>query len=98
MANPDKKAEEWKKAKKLCRLNEETVRMAKEMGLNPRSLIKNIPAPNQQWKAPVHVWIHELYEERQEKAAKKAAAKVRQADPGKRAVTGGSEQGALEHD
>lgn len=27
--------------------------MAKEMGLNPRSLIKNIPSPSQPWKQPV---------------------------------------------
>jgi len=38
--------------------------MARELGLNPRSLIKNIPAPKQQWKLPVKQWLHELYEER----------------------------------
>jgi hypothetical protein len=32
--------QDWKKAKKLCRLNEEDIRIAKEMGLNPKSLIK----------------------------------------------------------
>lgn len=37
------KSELWTEAKKKCRLNEEDVRMAKEMGLNPKSLIKNIP-------------------------------------------------------
>ncbi|MEW5818293.1 MAG: hypothetical protein AB1798_23255 [Spirochaetota bacterium] len=46
----------WAEAKKKCRLNEETIRMAKELGLNPKSLIKNIPSQDQQWKAPVHVW------------------------------------------
>jgi len=30
-------------AKRRCRLNNGDIRMAKEMGLNPRSLIKNIP-------------------------------------------------------
>lgn len=73
-ANPNRDAE-WKEAKVLCRLNEETVKMAKEMGLNPRSLIKNIPNKTQLWKAPVHVWIREMYEERQEKAMKKNARK-----------------------
>ena len=43
MASNNQKDAEWAEAKKKCRLNEETVRMAKEMGLNPRSLIKNIP-------------------------------------------------------
>jgi hypothetical protein len=74
MAMPKREAE-WKEAKKLCRLNEETVKMAKEMGLNPRRLIKNIPNKTQLWKAPVHVWIREMYEERQEKAAKKKELK-----------------------
>lgn len=75
MVNKDKKNAEWAEAKKKCRLNEETVRMAKEMGLNPRSLIKNIPIKSQSWKAPVDVWIREMYEERQEKALKKKALK-----------------------
>ena len=72
MAN-NKKQSEWAEAKKKCRLNEETVRMAKEMGLNPRSLIKNIPNKTQKWKAPVHVWIREMYQKRQEKALRKKA-------------------------
>jgi len=71
----NKKDAEWAEAKKKCRLNEETIRMAKDMGLNPRSLIKNIPSKTQQWKAPVHEWIRELYEERQEKAKRKKALK-----------------------
>lgn len=54
----------WEEAKKKCRLNVATVQMAKEMGLNPKSLIKNIPNSKEQWKAPVHVWIQDMYEER----------------------------------
>src|SRR5690554_5060259 len=76
-ANPKRDAE-WKEAKKLCRMNEETVKMAKEMGLNPRSLIKNIPNKTQLWKAPVHVWIRDIYEERQEKAMKKKVIKEKE--------------------
>ncbi|MCC2685107.1 MAG: hypothetical protein K0R75_2006 [Paenibacillaceae bacterium] len=64
-----KKEAHWAEAVKKCRLNTESVRMAKEMGLNPLSLIKNIPSKDQLWKAPVHVWIRELYEKRQAKAA-----------------------------
>ena len=75
MASNLKKDAEWAEAKKKCRLNEETVKMAKEMGLNPRSLIKNIPSKSEQWKAPVSVWIREMYQERQEKALKKKARK-----------------------
>lgn len=54
----------WKEAKKKCRLNENDIKMAKELGLNPKSLMKNIPNKNQQWKAPVKDWIRELHEER----------------------------------
>ncbi len=61
----------WAEAKRRCRLNQEEVRMAQEMGLNPRSLIKNIPSPTQLWKAPVREWIRDMYERRQEKAARK---------------------------
>ncbi|HBW34762.1 hypothetical protein [Desulfosporosinus sp. BICA1-9] len=75
MSSNIKKDAEWAEAKKKCRLNEETVKMAKEMGLNPRSLIKNIPNKNELWKAPVSIWIREIYQERQEKALKKKAQK-----------------------
>lgn len=63
--------DKWAEAKKRCRLNMETIQMAKAMGLSPKSLIKNIPGKHKQWKAPVHVWIREMYEGRQEKAARK---------------------------
>lgn len=68
------KPELWAEAKRKCRLNENDIRMAKEMGLNPKSLIKNIPNPKEQWKLPVKDWIYEMYEDRQRKQKKKAAA------------------------
>ena len=71
MASNLKKDAEWAEAKKKCRLNDETLKMAREMGLNPRSVIKNIPSPSQQWKAPVSIWIREMYQERLEKARRK---------------------------
>jgi len=71
MASNQKKDAEWAEAKKKCRLYDETLKMAREMGLNPRSLIKNIPSPSQQWKAPVSIWIREMYQERLEKARQK---------------------------
>lgn len=58
----------WQEAKKKCRLNNEDIKIAKELGLNPKSLIKNIPNKNEQWKAPVSVWIREIYEERKSKS------------------------------
>jgi len=58
----------WQEAKKKCRLNNEDIIIAKELGLNPKSLIMNIPNKNEQWKAPVSVWIREIQEERQRKS------------------------------
>jgi hypothetical protein len=55
---------QWAKAKNVCRLNLEDIRMAKELGISPGSLIKNRPSPSQPWKQPVKEWIHELYKKR----------------------------------
>jgi hypothetical protein len=52
-----------KDAKKKCRLNDEEIAMARELGFQPKSLIRNIPSPSQQWKAPVKEWIRSLHEE-----------------------------------
>src|SRR6266536_1648560 len=64
---------EWAEARNLCRLSANDVRMAKELGMSPRTLIRNRPSHRQRWKAPVHVWVRELYRERQEKARGRAA-------------------------
>jgi hypothetical protein len=63
MAKNNKEAA-WAEAKKRCRLNQADIQMAKELGMAPKSLIKNIPSPKQQWKAPVKVWIRDLYEKK----------------------------------
>ena len=47
----------WQDAKKKCRLNNEDIALAKRLGLNPRSLVKNIPSKSEPWKAPVSVWL-----------------------------------------
>jgi hypothetical protein len=57
----------WAEAMRECRLSVEDIRMAEEMGLNPHSLIKNIPSKSERWRLPVKDWIHELYPKRQEK-------------------------------
>jgi hypothetical protein len=54
----------WEEARRRCRLSDEEVRMAKELGFKPKSLIKNIPSPSQQWKAPVSDWVRALYEKK----------------------------------
>ena len=76
MANK-KREEEWKEVKKKCKVGDETIRMAKEMGINPRTMIKNIPNKAEKWKAPVDVWIREMYDKVKEKSAKKAKAKAK---------------------
>lgn len=58
------KDELWREAKRRCRLSAEAIRMAKEMGMNPRSLMKNIPSQSQRWKMPVEQWIRSIYEKR----------------------------------
>lgn len=50
----------WQNAKKKCRLNDADIALAKRLGLNPRSLIKNIPSKSEPWKAPISVWLHEM--------------------------------------
>lgn len=65
----------WQEAKKKCRLNNEDIKIAKELGLNPKSLIKNIPNKSEQWKAPVSVWIREIQEERESKLLQKQRRK-----------------------
>jgi hypothetical protein len=58
----------WQEAKKKCRLSNEDIKIAKELGLNPKSLIKNIPNKSEQWKAPVSVWIREIQEKTETRA------------------------------
>lgn len=76
MANK-KREDEWKEVKKRCKVGDETVRMAKELGINPRTMIKNIPSKAEKWKAPVDVWIREMYDKVKEKSAKKVKAKAK---------------------
>ena len=81
----------WAEAKRKCCLNAETLRMAKELGLAPKSLLQDIPSPSERWKAPVHVWIREIYAKRQAKAGsgRRSAARPegrRVPEPGAREV------------
>jgi len=64
----------WAECKRKCRLNMEDIDLAKRLGLNPRSLIKNIPSKSQPWKAPVKDWLHEIEAKRNKKSGSKATA------------------------
>jgi len=61
----------WKQAKQKCRLNEADIELAKQLGLNPKSLIKNIPSKSEPWKASVSDWLHEMEAKRNKKSAQK---------------------------
>ena len=65
----------WQEAKKRCRLNNEDIARAKRLGLNPKSLIKNIPSKSEPWKAPVKEWLIEIEEDRLRKAEQKKRRK-----------------------
>ena len=74
--------EMWRDAKRKCRLNDEDIALAKRLGLNPRSLIKNIPSKSEPWKAPVRDWLREIDAKRQKKAAQKQKRKQSAKDGG----------------
>ena len=71
----------WQDTKKKCRLNDDDIALAKRLGLNPRSLTKNIPNKSEPWKAPVKDWLHEIDAKRQKKAEQKQRRKAK-ADTG----------------
>jgi hypothetical protein len=77
----------WQDAKKKCRLNNEDIELAKRLGLNPRSLMKNIPNKSEPWKAPVSVWLHEIDEKRRKKTEQKQKRKEKPQSPGMTAPT-----------
>ena len=57
----DKHRHDWPAAKKLCRLNQNDIEMAKRLGFGPGALVRARPDPKQKWKLPVKHWIHELH-------------------------------------
>lgn len=67
----------WQNAKEKCRLSGDDIARAKRLGLNPRSLIKNIPSKSEPWKAPVSEWLREMEEKRDRKSAQRQARKAR---------------------
>src|SRR2546430_1152510 len=57
-----KKRRDWPEAKKLCRLNQHDIEMAKRLGFGPDALIRARPDPKQKWKLPVKYWVRDLHE------------------------------------
>ena len=65
----------WAECKRKCRLNEEDIALAKRLGVNPQSLMKNIPNKSEPWKAPVNIWLQEIEEKRNKISAQKQKRK-----------------------
>ena len=77
----------WAEAKKKCHLNMEDIALAKRLGLNPRSLIKNIPNKSEPWKAPVKDWLREIDAKRRKKSEQKQRRKEKAAQAAIKAET-----------
>ena len=56
--------EAWSNAKKICRLTDRQVEMARALGMNPKKLPGLRPSPQQRWKLPVGDFIEERYGKR----------------------------------
>lgn len=69
----------WNDAKRKCRLSDADIAIAKRLGINPSSLIKNIPNKSEPWKAPVKDWLQAMDEKAREQAEKKAKRKAKAA-------------------
>lgn len=55
------KAEIWKKVKKKYRLSAIHIQMAKELGMNPKKMGKIANHKQEKWKAPLKIFIEDLY-------------------------------------
>ena len=61
MSNKAEKNKKWREAKKKFRLSNMHIRMARELGMNPKKLARLANHKQEQWKAPLPVFIEELY-------------------------------------
>jgi hypothetical protein len=56
--------EPWMNARKICRLTDRQVEMARALGMNPKKLPGLRPSPQERWKLPVGEFIEELHRKR----------------------------------
>ena len=61
MSNKAEKNKKWREAKKKFRLSNMHIRMARELGMNPMKLAGLANDKQEPWKAPLPVFIEELY-------------------------------------
>lgn len=58
------KLQPWVDARKLFHLSHAHVQMARELGLNPKKLGSIATHKQQPWKAPLTIFIEDLYQKR----------------------------------
>ena len=61
MSNKAEKNRKWSEAKKKFRLSNMHIQMARELGMNPMKLGGLANHKQEPWKAPLPVFIEELY-------------------------------------
>ena len=61
MKNKNQKTELWEYAKKKYHLSPIHIQMAKELGLNPKKFGKLANHKQEPWKAPLPIFIEEIY-------------------------------------
>ena len=61
MSNKAEKNKKWREAKKKFRLSNMHIQMARELGMNPKKLGGLANHKQEPWKAPLPVFIEELY-------------------------------------
>ena len=65
---PSSKDEAWNDAKNRYKLTDEHIRMAKELGLNPKKFNSYAPNKQEPWKEPLPDFIEEIYAKRFKKS------------------------------
>ncbi len=61
MSNKAEKNKKWSAAKKKFRLSNMHIQMARELGMNPKKFGGLANHKQEPWKAPLPVFIEELY-------------------------------------
>ena len=49
--------QQWKDARRICKINSKDIELAKSLNLTPQKLIAHAPNPKQKWKVSVKEYI-----------------------------------------
>ncbi|HME50777.1 MAG TPA: hypothetical protein VKM55_01040 [Candidatus Lokiarchaeia archaeon] len=65
MTKRKRRPAKWSLVKFRCKVGDDTIRKAKELGMSPRALLaSNASRRDEPWKSPVDRWVDDLYEKR----------------------------------